>query len=250
MNLDPLISKNAARWRNAKVLPARGFDYVARRLLTAKSRYLTVQARTSVPWFVIAVIHEREASQHWDRSIAQGDPWNQVSVHVPKGRGPFQSWEDAAVDALTNCAPYAARWHDWSAGGTLTLLEQYNGLGYYFRGMPSPYIWSGTDQYTSGKFVADGVFRADVTDTQLGCAGLLMALRQIDPTIRFDGEAMPPPDVEPVHPKPSSKPHVIAGGAVAAGTAAATQAHSILAASVIFAIGLAVAAFIIWKNRS
>ena len=81
------------------------------------------------------------------QSLAQGDPWNRVSVHVPAGRGPFKSWEDAAVDALVNCSPYAARNKDWSIGGTLTMLEQYNGLGYAARGRPSPYVWSGTDQY-------------------------------------------------------------------------------------------------------
>ena len=77
-----------------------------------------------------AVVHERESSQNWNGSLAQGDPWNLVSTHVPAGRGPFKSWEDAAVDALVNCHPFAARNMDWSIGGTLTMLEQYNGLGY------------------------------------------------------------------------------------------------------------------------
>ena len=96
---------------------------------------------------MIAAIHERESSQNWFASLAQGDPWNRVSVHVPAGRGPFKSWEEAAIDALAHCAPYAARNRDWSVGGTLTMLEQYNGLGYAARGVPSPYLWAGTDQY-------------------------------------------------------------------------------------------------------
>lgn len=50
-----------------------------------------VERITGVPWFVIAVIHQRDASQGWDRSIAQGYPWDKVSIHVPKGRGPFVS---------------------------------------------------------------------------------------------------------------------------------------------------------------
>jgi lysozyme family protein len=83
-----------------------------------------------VPWAFIAVAHERESSQDWTGILAQGDPWNRVSVHVPAGRGPFKSWEDAAIDALVNCAPHAAQNKDWSIGGTLTMLEQYNGLGY------------------------------------------------------------------------------------------------------------------------
>jgi hypothetical protein len=104
---------------------------------------------------------------------------------VPKGRGPFKSWEDAAVDALTNCAPFAARWRDWSIGGILTLLEQYNGLGYAARGVASPYVWAGTDQYVSGKYVRDGVYDPNVVDRQLGCADLLLAMMKLDSSIQF-----------------------------------------------------------------
>ena len=46
-------------------------------------------AQVGVPWHVIAVIHEREASQDWAGSLAQGDRWDRVSVNEPKGRGPF-----------------------------------------------------------------------------------------------------------------------------------------------------------------
>jgi hypothetical protein len=133
-------------------------------------------------------------------------------VHVPAGRGPFRSWEDCAVDALMNCAPYAARNKDWSIGGLLTLLERYNGLGYATRGVPSPYIWSGTDQYSSGKYIRDHVFDASVIDVQLGCAGLLIAMAALDRTISFDGKSPPVtpvtpvnlPDVHPTEPKPPS----------------------------------------------
>jgi lysozyme family protein len=144
-NLNALTAANAQRWARARLM--RSFTSVARRLVAAnaKTRYQVVSAKTGVPWPVIAVIHERECSQDWAGSLAQGDPWNRVSVHVPAGRGPFRSWEEAAIDALVNCAPYAARNKDWSIGRTLTMLEQYNGLGYAARGRPSPYIWSGTD---------------------------------------------------------------------------------------------------------
>jgi hypothetical protein len=117
-------------------------------------------------------------------------------------RGPFRSWEEAAIDALVNCAPHAARNKDWSIGGTLTMLEQYNGLGYAARGKPSPYIWSGTDQYVSGKYVRDGDYDPSAVDQQLGCAGLLIAMMQIDPTITFTGlkitpASKPPPPTSP-----------------------------------------------------
>lgn len=183
VNLVALKVANAKRWSSAKLTRSSEFNPVAKRLVAAKARYQVVEKQTGVPWFFIAVAHERESSQNWNGSLAQGDPWNRVSVHVPAGRGPFSSWEAAAVDALVNCTPYAARNEDWSAGGLLTMLEQYNGLGYASKGIPSPYVWSGTDQYKSGKYVADGKFDASVVDKQLGCAGLLFVMMALDPTI-------------------------------------------------------------------
>lgn len=175
-----LILQNQTRWNSCHVSANKGptFDAVAKRLLAsaAKARYQSVEKRTGVPWWFIAVVHEREASQNWNTQLGQGDPLNKKSVHVPKGRGPFTgptAWEDAAVDALTKCAPFAAKNTDWSPGGALTMLEKYNGLGYANKGRPSPYIWAGTDQYVSGKYVADGVYDPNKVDTQLGCAGLL-----------------------------------------------------------------------------
>jgi lysozyme family protein len=190
-DLIALQRANAQRWAHAK--STRNFGVIAKRLASpdVRARYQAVSAKTGVPWLMIAVIHERECSQDWSRSLAQGDPWDRISVHVPAGRGPFKSWEDAAVDALNDCAPYAGRNKDWSVGPLLTKLEEYNGLGYAARGVPSPYVWAGTDQYRSGKYVRDGVYDPDVIDSQPGCAGLLMAMKAIDPSITFAGAAQP-----------------------------------------------------------
>jgi lysozyme family protein len=204
---ETLASKNKRRWGACKVHPSKIalFDKVAKRLTApaAVARYKAVEKRTGVPWWFIAVTHERESSQNWSRSLAQGDPWNRVSTHVPKGRGPFNSWEDAAYDALVKCHPFAAKNKDWSIGGALAMLEKYNGLGYASKGLPSPYIWAGTNQYVRGKYVADGVFDPNHVDTQLGCAGLLMRMN--------------------VFGKPTSKPvagtNTVVTGTMAAGAA-------------------------------
>lgn len=182
-DLVALKAANERRWREAKL--TRNYANIIRSLIAGKPRYQAVEKRTGVPWPVIAVIHERESSQNWGRSLAQGDPWDSVSIHVPAGRGPFASWEAAAVDALVNCAPHAARNSDWSIGGSLTKLEEYNGLGYAARGRPSPYIWSGTNQYHSGKYVRDGVYDPDAIDSQPGCANLLIGMMALDPSIGF-----------------------------------------------------------------
>jgi len=246
-DLTALRSANARRWAAAR--PTRNFNSIAKHLVdpAAKARYVVVSGKTGVPWWFIAVVHERESSQSWSRSLAQGDPWNTVSVHVPAGRGPFHSWEDAAVDALTECAPFAAHNKDWLIGGALTMLEQYNGLGYFngpvtkrdgiivarFPSQPSPYVWAGTDQYKSGKYIRDGVFDPNVIDTQLGCAGLLMAMMALDASITFDLAAGPAPPIVPppiaTHVAPSAPPpspsiaHP-AKGSIGAAIAAALQA--------------------------
>jgi len=218
-DLAKLRTANAARWSAMRVTgKATTIDAVARRLIApaAKAHYQAVEARTGVPWWFIAVVHEREASQKWSANIAQGDPWNRESTHVPAGRGPFNSWEDAAFDALVMCPPYASRNKDWSSGGALTMLEQYNGLGYAGKGVPSPYIWSGTDQYVSGKYVADHVYDPDVVDRQLGCAALIRRMAALDPSVMV-AASKPPPGA------PTKK---AAAAVVVTGAVAATVAHS------------------------
>jgi lysozyme family protein len=198
-DLIALKAANTRRWANAKLTRGQEFGPVAKRLVAAKQRYVTVQNRTGVPWFFIAVTHERESSQNFNGQLGQGDPLHSVSVHVPAGRGPFSTWEDSAVDALVNCNPFSARNKDWSAGSLLTELERYNGLAYANAGRPSPYVWSGTDQYSIGKIIVDHGPIEPVVDQQLGCAGLLMAMMLIDPSITFTGA---PRVILPTAPKP------------------------------------------------
>lgn len=187
VDLNALTAANAKRWANAKPTRKTEAANVALRLYKAKERYQAVERETGVPWTAIAVIHERESSQSWRASLAQGDPWNRVSVHVPAARGPFASWEAAAIDALVKCPPFLARHKDWSIAAALTALETYNGIGYAARGVPSPYIWSGTNQYRAGKYVRDGVYDPGKIDPQLGCAALMIALMDLDPGISFAG---------------------------------------------------------------
>lgn len=200
-NLVALTAANEALWKIAKILPSRAAEVngVAERLCApdAKARYQEIEKTTNVPWFVVAVIHEREASQDFSCQLGQGDPLDQVSKHVPRGMGPYfnhpndpplqDAFYRCAVDTLQNTAPYAARWKDWSAGGTLTLLVTYNGTGYWFyhNHEPSPYDWGATDQEQRGKYTSDGGFSATTMDTQIGCAAMLKAMMAIDSTIKF-----------------------------------------------------------------
>jgi lysozyme family protein len=230
VNLDALKLKNGHRWASMHVDDRRrpAFDVTARRLLElgARARYVGVQERLRqdgykpVPWWFIAIVSVREygGPPHWDKQLGQGDPLDQVSHNDPAGRGPFLShvgdftpalgdvkpgndaWTRCCLDALIDCAPHAAKWSDWSPGGALTLFEMYNGLGYAAMGKPSAYVWSGSDQYVSGKYIRDHVYDPNEVDVQIGCAPLLARMMALDPTIAFglpDAPHGAPPAAEP-----------------------------------------------------
>jgi lysozyme family protein len=203
-DISVIKAANAARWKICNILPNRvnTVNIVAGRLIApnAKVRYQEIEKATKVPWFIVAVIHEREADQNWNCQLGQGDPLNQVSRHVPKGRGPFLNHptdpplQDAfyrgAVDALNNCPPYAGKWTDWTAGGALTILELYNGVGYEtYHHECSPYIWGATNQEERGKYVGDGKYDPSVLDSQIGCAAMLKAMMVLDTSIKLTDEA-------------------------------------------------------------
>jgi lysozyme family protein len=207
MSVSNLIGLNAARWHDMHMRASRiaAFDETAKRLSApeAKARYQGVIDRLQEHdfplkyWWFVAIVSEREygGPPHWNRQLGQGDPLAAVSHNDPAGRGPFldhpgdtighDAWTRCALDALIDCGPHAAKWTDWTAGGVMTILEEYNGLGYAARGVPSAYVWSGTDQYVSGKYVADHVYRASAVDVQEGCAPILARMMAIDPSIQF-----------------------------------------------------------------
>jgi lysozyme family protein len=214
-NLAALTAANTKRWAAANLTRGPEFTRPAKIAFANKSRYISIAKRAGMPeiaWLFIAVSHYRESTQNFAASLAQGDPLADKngqpikSVHVPADRGPFyppNAFEDAAVDALVKCAPKAAFLTDWTIGGMLTNLERFNGLGYANKGIPSPYIWSGTDQYTVGKYVADGVFDPNKVDKQLGCAGLILAIMGLDPSIKLDGPAAHIPALPPAPEAPA-----------------------------------------------
>jgi len=168
---------------------------LARRLAepVRKARYATVGARLGVPWHVVGILHLLESGGDFTRHLHNGDPLAGRTVHVPKGRPavgqpPF-SWEESALDALVLAGLDA--WEDWSLAGTAYVFENYNGFGYHRRrpAVPSPYLWSFTTAYVSGKYVADGVWSATATSRQCGAMALLRALIEAGRVVQPDAAA-------------------------------------------------------------
>jgi len=167
-------------WETCKINPE-DEKYITsdcKKLLANRSRYDKVSAVTKVPWYVIAVIHELESGADFNTHQHNGDPLSARTRQVPKGRpvagNPPFTWEESAIDALGYDG--AAGVKDWNIVATLKFLEQYNGLGYRNKGIYSPYLWSCTNHYSKGKYIADGVWNAEAVSDQIGCAALMKGI--------------------------------------------------------------------------
>jgi lysozyme family protein len=119
-----------------------------------------------------------ETGFRFDRHLHNGDPLSAKTVRVPKGRpisgNPPFSWEVSAKDAMEKMG--YDRETDWSLSHILYLLEKYNGFGYRIKGLRTPYLWSYSNLYSTGRYVADGVFDPNAVSKQCGAATMLKAL--------------------------------------------------------------------------
>lgn len=136
-------------------------------------------AQTSgVPWWFIAIVHGMEASFSFTGHLHNGDPLARRTVQVPKGLpkvwNPPSDWHSSALDALGHQG--FLHLSDWSLARALYRFEGYNGYGYHGTGINSPYLWSFSNQWTKGKYVADHKFDPNATSKQCGAAVMLRAL--------------------------------------------------------------------------
>ena len=150
----------------------RGVSTVVDKIINGYETYLTVQKVTNVPWELIGCLHHQEYNCNFKRWLGNGQPLDQKSTIVPKGYGPFKSWEEGAVVALN----LKKKPDVWTIVETLRYAEKYNGLGYRRHGVYSPYIWAYTQYYTKGHYVADGKFDANKIRKKPGVAPVLRSL--------------------------------------------------------------------------
>jgi len=163
-------------WKSCKIRPEvlPEEDKVIRKLLANKKTYQEVEKDTNVPWYFIAILHYLESNCDFKSHLFNGDPLTSRTTHVPKGypkegKPPF-TWQFSAIDALT-LTGLTKRKYDIS--NMLASFEIYNGLGYRKYDINSPYLWSGSFHYTSGKYVKDGRFDKDAVSKQIGAAVIL-----------------------------------------------------------------------------
>ena len=154
----------------------------AKRIYANRERYKEVCG--NIPWQFIGVIHSLESGLNFNTHLHNGDSLSARTRRVPAGRPlegepPF-TWEESAKDALNQKGFYQVK--DWSLEHQCFLLEKYNGFGYRQRhtGVNSPYLWSGTNHYSIGKFEFDGVYNPSLVSEQIGCIPLLLELNKLD----------------------------------------------------------------------
>ncbi len=154
------------------------------RIMPNQGRYQSVAAPLGIPWYFVAVIHNMECGLNFNGHLHNGDPLTARTVHDPAGRPPDGqppfTWQQSANDALSSHRPSIVNQTDWSLPAILYRLEGYNGFGY--RGLTpplnTPYLWSFSNQYSSGKFIADHVFDPNAVSSQCGAAVILFQMAQ------------------------------------------------------------------------
>jgi lysozyme family protein len=158
-----------------------GFEHAiaAATLIVMKGReqYKALEAKTGVPWRLIACIHNMECGCNFKGYLGNGQliiGTSRRSTIVPKGRGPFATFEAGALDALRLDGLTGIS--GWSIGMELKQAEIFNGTGYlkYHPTENSPYIWAQTSVNDgSGKYTGDGHYDPNANaNAQTGVAAI------------------------------------------------------------------------------
>lgn len=192
ISFESLKSEYERNWANLEIRPSRLSDAnaIARKAINGKATYQQIERLTGVPWYFAALCHYRESNFDFDTYLGNGETLHRATTLVPKGRGPFATFVDGAVDAFRIENFVGA--HDWGIARILFRLEAFNGFGYHAKGCNSPYLYGGSTLYgppeaRAGKFVRDHVFDSNHVDSQLGTAVILHAMMSLDSSITLDG---------------------------------------------------------------
>lgn len=141
-----------------------------------RERYQRIEDEICVPWYFVAIIHGMECGFDFNKHLHNGDPLRSRTVQVPKGRpqtwNPPTDWHSSAVDALRY--DKFADLTDWDLARMLYRWEAYNGWrSRLLYKINTPYLWSFSNHYSKGKFVADNVWDGNAVSKQCGAAVML-----------------------------------------------------------------------------
>ena len=133
-----------------------------------KGTYEEIANQTGVPPELIAAIHYRESGCNFETYLHNGQSLGKPITIVTKGRI-FNDFTEAAIDALNSEQKNKgiSLSEEDSIEMMMLFAELYNGTGYTdYRNTASPYVYSGTDVYISGKYASDGEYDPELVDKQ------------------------------------------------------------------------------------
>ena len=222
MKFANLAREYATLWDNMETTRLhKSIERTAERIIENRPRYEAIQATTGVPWFVVGIIHSLETGLRFDRHLHNGDPLTArtklVPANRPRGVAPF-TFEQSCQDAL--CMKSYDKIEAWPVERIAWALENYNGWGYRkYRKILSPYLWSGSNHYRAGKYVADGKWSSTAVSTQSGGMPLLKAIAERCPDVTVASMFDATPDPEQTSPASNSSAHepAVSPGAAAVG---------------------------------
>ena len=183
-------------WDSVEIKGSQVFriDKVIGTYVQNKDRYVAIEKmrKGGVPSAIIFTLHGRESTWSFKKHLHEGSLLTSRTKWIPKGRpkapprnGKVYTFEESAEDALYKLKDLESI--DWTkCDDALYNIEKYNGLGYLkYRDINSPYLWSGTNHYTKGKYVADGKYSSTAVDKQLGTCSILKRMSQRNMYIGF-----------------------------------------------------------------
>ena len=185
MNVQLKLDEYTKLWATMDIHPASlpEATKIADKIKANEERYQEISNALGglIPYYFIGIIHNMECGLDFGQHLHNGDSLKSRTVQEPKGR-PIEppksssgySFLESAIDAL-KMKGYDKK-ESWSLEEVLYRLEKYNGWGYDLKGVTSPYLWAGSNQYTKGKYVSDGVFDPNAVSKQIGAAVIIKLL--------------------------------------------------------------------------
>lgn len=138
-----------------------------------------IAKKANMPPRLVAALWKREDdAMRTDRYFHNGEKLGRTTQNVPKGIyfGKDQFIE-ASVHALGQKRAIADKvglsYGSTDRAAMAAFAEGYNGFGYRQRGVSNPYVGAGTDLYSGGKYVRDGVYDPNARDKQPGVLSML-----------------------------------------------------------------------------
>jgi lysozyme family protein len=145
------------------------FNTVISELQRNRVRYEKVSQNLHIPWKLVAVIHYAKDLCDFRRDLETGHTYQQEN---------YKTWEEAATVSIGRVLEkftgnYAIK--GWSFEEMLALAEDYFEQGYYEKGILSPILWAGTNNYLKGRLTGNH-FEQDDLYYRLGVAPLVQLL--------------------------------------------------------------------------